>query len=108
MGNPEIVTEESENSEADNNLMTETDVDLDGEVNVPSTLGDGILKDHVVNSQNPGQAVVNLFDYCQYAGEFDGTKEEAHDYWTDDTKKENAVTTYNLGISQGHLLRFGY
>ncbi len=73
------------------------------------TLTPDILKKCIVPAQNPQGVTVNLFDYWQ---DWQGSgknpeKEVMHDYWVDDSKSQS-VTTYNLGISQGHLLRFGY
>lgn len=68
--------------------------------------------DCIVNGQNPEGAIVNLFDYWQYDDPHKKGKEEAHDYYesiSDGGSDDITYTyTYNLGISQNHLLRFGY
>ncbi|MDE7285052.1 MAG: hypothetical protein K2N85_15935 [Lachnospiraceae bacterium] len=83
-------------------------------------LTDAILEECIVEGMNPPGVTVNLFDYSQ--GDIpDGSREVAHDYyykwsiWDDkinemvpDVEKDPYVTTYNLGISKNHLLRFGY
>ncbi|MCI8775013.1 MAG: hypothetical protein HFI50_14020 [Lachnospiraceae bacterium] len=102
--NPEILTAAPEN-----NFTTEVDADLDGAAGMSLGLDAGTLAAHTVPSQNPGQAVVNLFDYWQYPGDTNRYGNEvSHDYWKNDSAQTDAVTTYDIGISKEHLLRFGY
>ena len=78
-----------------------------------SELTDAIMAQCIVRGQNPPGVTVNLFDYWQdivHENDKD-VREVAHDYyyWLDDAgTSQMPVTTYNLGISRGHLLRFGY
>ncbi|MDE6747914.1 MAG: hypothetical protein K2K21_02445 [Lachnospiraceae bacterium] len=83
-----------------------------------NTLTDEILNKCIVNGMNPQGVTVNLFDYWQGTAP-DGSSEVAHDYYYNwsigsgadkkpDVEKDSYVTTYNLGISKNHLLRFGY
>lgn len=75
--NPEILTAAPEN-----NFTTEVDADLDGAAGMSLGLDAGTLAAHTVPSQNPGQAVVNLFDYWQYPGDTNRYGNEvSHDYW---------------------------
>ncbi|MDE5866144.1 MAG: hypothetical protein K2H31_06045, partial [Lachnospiraceae bacterium] len=85
---------------------------------VDNTITADILNKCIVKGTNPSGVTVNLFDYSQGTAP-DGSSEVAHDYyynWTggsDNNRvpvvgKDPYVTTYNLGISKNHLLRFGY
>lgn len=110
---PETSSEQPPMSEADNseilttapenNFTTEADADLDGTAEMSLGLDAGTLAAHTVPSQNPGQAVVNLFDYWQYPGEMNRYGNEISHDWYDGSR-----LTYMLGISGGHLLRFAY
>ncbi|MBD5495851.1 MAG: hypothetical protein HDR12_16180 [Lachnospiraceae bacterium] len=87
----------------------------EGSGDTNNTLSDEILKNCIVNGMNPQGVTVNLFDYWQDnvpQEELDkGNKEVAHDfcYWVNNVPDySQSVTTYNLGISREHLLRFGY
>lgn len=75
------------------------------------TLSNDVLAKCIVPGMNPKGVIVNLFDYWQEGGR-DPEKEVPHDYkyWDDATGdwKEVEATTFNSGISRGHLLRFGY
>ena len=77
---------------------------------VTAAVPDDIIARCIVPGQNPPGVIVNLFDYWQ-DNLIEGGKEVAHDYyyWPDgDESKKIPITTYSLGISKGHLLRFGY
>lgn len=83
--------------------------------NTDNKLTDAALEECIVKGINPPGVTVNLFDYWQDnvpQEELDkGIKEVAHDfcYWVNNAPDySQSVTTFNLGISRGHLLRFGY
>ena len=74
---------------------------------------DDILAKCIVSGQNPPGVIVNLFDFWQdkvLEGDKEVT-EVAHDYYywyNGNASDQRSVTTYDSGISKGHLLRFGY
>ena len=107
---------QTETSEDELESLTETlEEQIDTHAEPPVfPLSNAIVNACTVHGQNPPGVIVNLFDYWQDNPEEAG-KEVAHDYYYDywDYNKgemvRNAVAaTYNLGISRGHLLRFGY
>lgn len=124
---PDETAEEGESEEQTETKETEPPDDQNGAIaklvderadNTNNTLNDEILEQCIVEGMNPPGVTVNLFDYWQGTAP-DGSREVAHDYyynWTGgdaDNKvpivgADPYVTTYNLGISKNHLLRFGY
>ena len=122
----ETQTEPGEEESVSQNDISEKEAEEQGEsielFADESTLADdeieltsAILRKCIVKGTNPSGVTVNLFDYSQGRAS-DGSTEVAHDYfyqeeWDEalqDYAKKGVVTTYNLGISAGHLLRFGY
>ncbi len=107
-----------EQSVSGNDISKETAADLNGAIVVladggaDNTLTAEILNKCIVKGTNPSGVTVNLFDYSQGVIP-DGSSEVAHDYtfWyevSSDYWEKRTLNTHNLGISQGHLLRFGY
>ena len=131
---PELTEEQTdtvpEHSVSGNDISEEESEDPDGTIDVPAgedagtgnelRLTDEILKNCIVSGMNPQGVTVNLFDYSQGVIP-DGSREVAHDYYYDwhgldvnnnesapNIESDKYVNTYNLGISENHLLRFGY
>ena len=110
---PENETETEEPEQEENqteNLEDQTETE---NRSADNELTDAIMAQCIVRGQNPPGVIVNIFDYWQDIVHENGkdVREVAHDYyyWLDDTgANQELVTTYDLGISKGHLLRFGY
>ncbi|MDE7231461.1 MAG: hypothetical protein K2N37_00055, partial [Lachnospiraceae bacterium] len=107
----DISEKEAEEQEETIAVLADESTVADNEIE----LTNAILKKCIVKGTNPPGVTVNLFDYSQGRAS-DGSTEVAHDYYyqeewdeaLNDYAKKGVVTTYNLGISAGHLLRFGY
>lgn len=114
-------TDISETVQSENQAKTPETVQSISQTETPAeqpgaetrTLPDDVLTKCIVPGMTPQGVIVNLFDYWQEGGR-DPEKEVAHDYYEDywdadaGAWKKVAVTTFNSGISRGHLLRFGY
>lgn len=76
-----------------------TDIDPIDESGMASGLEDSVLKDHIIPGRNSEQAKVNLFDYWQ-------VERDGREYVWDWEENESGMLC-DMGISSGHLLRFG-
>ena len=84
-----------------------TDIAAIGKIDTFSNLDDSALEKHIVRGQNPEGAVVNLFDYWQDSPNPEDEEIWDWEYTNEETGEMQRGELCNLGISRGHLLRFG-